>query len=92
MATKKSFKTEMGRQPKSTAAASYISVPVAEGDAETKSKRLNLLIKPSTQLAISKIAVMRRKSTNELINNILEDYAQANSDLIDKYDATFEEV
>ena len=60
----------------------------AEGE-ETKSKRLNLLIKPSTHQKISKIAVMKRVSTNELINSVLEEYATNNQDKIKAYNATF---
>lgn len=57
---------------------------------ETKSKRLNLLVKPSLHKDIEKIAAMKRTSTNNIINILLERYAEENQDLIDKYNEIFE--
>ena len=90
MATKKSFKADMAQQ--STVAASYISAPpAAEDEKELKTKRLNLLIKPTVHERIEKIAVMQRKSVNELVNNVLEAYAEDKANLVAKYNATFNE-
>lgn len=92
MASKKSFITEMSKG--SGAAASYITASqeaVTAADRECKSKRLNLLIKPTTHADINKIAVMMRISVNELINKVLEGYAADHADLIQKYDKTFDE-
>lgn len=58
---------------------------------ETKTKRLNLLMLPSVCDDITKIAAMKRLSTNELINNILQDYAKDNAELIEKYIEVFGE-
>ena len=41
---------------------------------ETKSKRLQLLIKPSTHEKLKSIADQKNISVNELINKILENY------------------
>jgi len=41
---------------------------------ENKSRRLQLLIKPSTHNAISEIAQMNDTSINDTINTILENY------------------
>lgn len=95
---KKSFKntsTEVRANP----ALSFITEPQTDRKepersraGETKSKRLNLLIKPSIAKDIEKIATMKRVSTNELINTVLEDYRNANSELLEKYNTTFEGV
>lgn len=58
---------------------------------ETKTKRLNLLMLPSVCDSIGKIAAMKRTSTNELINSILQDYIKENEELINKYDEVFGE-
>lgn len=41
---------------------------------ETKSKRVQLLIKPSTHEKLKSIAIEKNISVNELINNILESH------------------
>ena len=41
---------------------------------ETKSRRLQLLIRPSTYKALSKEARKKRKSVNEIANRIFEEY------------------
>lgn len=91
MASKKSFKTEMGKG--SGAAASYITsaqdAVISEVN-ELKSKRVNLLIKPSIYEDTAKIATMKRVSVNELINIALEAYAADHKELITKYDMTFD--
>lgn len=43
---------------------------------ETKSKRLQLLIRPTTDKALAKEAKKRRISKNELINRILEEHTK----------------
>jgi predicted HicB family RNase H-like nuclease len=87
MATKKSFKAGMQAQ----AAVSYITE--AEDQAqpveELKSKRVNLLLKPSIHERCNKIAYMSKVSFNDLVNKALEEYAQAHGDLVTKYDDTF---
>jgi hypothetical protein len=56
---------------------------------ETKTKRLNLLMLPSVCESIGKIATMKRCSTNELINSILQEYIEDNQELLQKYDDVF---
>lgn len=100
MARGKSFKGAM-EQAEQSAAYSFITQTQEQREQlttagpgtgeETKSKRLNLLIKPSTHKKITKIATMQRISVNELINNVLEDYAAAHKDKIEAYNTTFGE-
>ena len=88
MASKKTFKSEM--QAGSPAAASYISGAQPEG-VEHKSKRLNLLLKPSIFTGIDKIRTMKRVSFNEAVNQALSEYVAAHADLIARYDETFKD-
>lgn len=93
MARGKTFKGAM-EQIEQTAALSFITQTQEEREqreVETKSKRLNLLIRPSVHRNIGKIATMQRMSLNELINKVLEDYAADNADKITAYNATFGE-
>lgn len=100
MAKGKSFKTAMG-QAQQSAALSFITQSQDERERltvgtdatadERKSKRLNLLIKPSTHKDMSKIATMQRVSLNELINSVLEDYTERHADKVEVYNATFGE-
>lgn len=79
---------------KTAPALSFISevdTPTADNGREIKSKRLNLLIKPTLYRNIEKIATMERISTNELINRVLEQYAREQAEVIAKYDTTFTE-
>ncbi len=58
---------------------------------ETKSKRFSLLLRPSILTALNKIARMENNSTTDIINTVLEDYVQAQSTLIEKYETLFDE-
>ena len=60
--------------------------------AETKSRRLNLLMFPSVAEDLEKIAVMKHTSLNNLINEILRDYAADHSRIVEGYNKVFEEV
>lgn len=64
---------------------------IRQKDFETKSARLNLLIKPSTKKSLGKLAALDRISTNELINRVLEKYTKLNSKNIDRYDEFYKE-
>ena len=84
----------------STAALSFISrtqdeqeeLELSAGNGEeTKSKRLNLLIKPSLHRNMSKIAAMERVSLNQLINTVLDEYQQIHKDKIEAYNKIFGE-
>lgn len=57
--------------------------------AESKSKRLNLLVYPGVYEDLSKVATMKRTSVNDLINTILKEYTEAEADTITKYDSVF---
>lgn len=91
---KKSFKTAVAKE---NPAVSYISAPEVQPEirssveAETKSKRLNLLIRPSVYRQIEKIAAMQRTSPNDLINTILAEYADRERDTVEKYNDIFGE-
>lgn len=90
---KKTFKTAEGK-PATNAAMSFISATQrseAEEVTETKSKRYNLLLKPSLHEDLEKIATMQRISVNEAVNRALKAYRDTHSDLIDKFDKTFTE-
>lgn len=56
---------------------------------EAKSRRVQLLIKPSLYDAMEKIAYMRRQSKNDLINDLISELAEKEQDSIEKYDAMF---
>lgn len=56
---------------------------------ETKSKRLNLLVKPSVLDQFKKIATMEQTSTNDLINQVMENYVSDNKEKIELYDKVF---
>ena len=61
-----------------------------KSDSETKSKRLNLLIKPSTYEAIDKIVYVNRlDSVNSLVNEMLEKYIIDHADDVKRYDDFF---
>lgn len=99
MAKAKSFKGAM-ESTESTAALSFISrtqdeqeeLELSAGNGEeTKSKRLNLLIKPSLHRNMSKIAAMERVSLNQLINTVLDEYQQIHKDKIEAYNKIFGE-
>ena len=90
---KKTFKGTV-EHIKTAPALSFISeigTPTADDGREIKSKRLNLLIKPTLYKNIEKVATMERISTNELINRVLEQYSKDKSELIAKYNETFSE-
>lgn len=58
-------------------------------DEETKSKRLNLLVKPSVYEQFKKVATMQQDSVNNLINNIMENVVEENQEQIELYDKVF---
>ncbi|NCC64088.1 MAG: toxin-antitoxin system HicB family antitoxin [Spirochaetia bacterium] len=58
--------------------------------AETKSKRLNLLIQPSLHENLVRISKINQVSLNELINQVLKDHEQKNQAAIAKYKKIWE--
>lgn len=93
---KKSFKKEI--KNRETPAGNLLlksraksEIQKKQKDFETKSARLNLLIKPSIKKSIGKLATLERVSTNQLINRVLEKYVKVNLKNIDRYDKFYEE-
>ena len=85
---KKTFSTELAQTAPTPTAEAYIT---PEEEQENKSKRLNLLIRPTLHRDLGKLSVMERVSTNELINRVLADYIEQNREKIQKYDEIFGE-
>jgi len=56
---------------------------------ETKSRRVNLMITPSSYRDIVKIAVMNQVRPNEQMGRAINECIERNRDLIEKYDKTF---
>lgn len=56
---------------------------------ETKSKRLNLLVKPSLLADFKKLATMNETSVNDLLNQIMQEYVADNQDTIEIYNDVF---
>lgn len=63
-------------QQETTPAADPAGQEPKAPEQETKSARLQLLIRPSTNKALAKEAKRRRISKNELINQILEEHTK----------------
>ena len=71
-------------------AESYITKTEAgEPKKEIKSRRTQLMLRPSAYKHMRMIADMRRTSVNEVINTALEDYAAAHMDEVERYKATW---
>lgn len=93
--SKKSFKPS-AEEVKSNPALSYFTEPEQEAEStrpikEIKSRRYNLLIRPSLLKDLKKIATMKRTSVNDLINTTLEAYTGQETAAIEKYNITFTE-
>lgn len=58
---------------------------------ETKSKRVQLLIKPSLYENLEKVAYLRRQSKNDLINELIANLISEEQDSIERYDNMFGE-
>lgn len=78
---------ESMQQEKPTKAANVEkkASPSMGPERERKTKRLNLLLQPSTLEVLSKIAYMKQQSVNDLINSLLRDYVRENKNLSDQY-------
>ncbi|NTW84338.1 MAG: hypothetical protein HGB36_13430 [Chlorobiaceae bacterium] len=59
---------------------------------EPKSKRLNLLIRPSLMNDFKKIAYMRHLSINGLINKLIAEYVSKHAALVEEYDSVFKDM
>lgn len=58
---------------------------------ETKSKRIQVLIRPSVWERLQKIAYMERHSFNDLLNEICERYAEQEAEQVTRYDEIYGE-
>lgn len=58
-------------------------------DTETKSKRLNLLVKPSVYEDFRKIATMEQESVNGLLNLLMEEVVNENKEQIELFNKVF---
>ncbi len=56
---------------------------------ERKTKRLNLVMKPTLLVDINKIATMKQTSVNDLINTILDNYIEQEAATIERYNKVF---
>lgn len=89
---KKDFKSKL--MTDSPAAAFFTGQPMEpqrpeNPGRETKSVRVNLLLKPSTKAGIEKLATLDRSSMNALINDVLEAYLQDRSTDLERYENIF---
>jgi hypothetical protein len=58
---------------------------------ETKSKRLNLLVRPGVLKQFAKIAYMQQSSVNDLINRLISEYNDKEAATIRQYDRLFKD-
>lgn len=92
--SKKSFKNIPSAD---SAALSYISAPIQQpenmpGDElEKKTRRLNLLVRPSIYRQFEKVAAMKRTTPNDLINTLMLECVERERETIEKFNATFGE-
>lgn len=56
---------------------------------EYKTRRGNIIMRPSTWKAISKILAVNGMSFNNLVSELLEDYAQKNVESINYYNQKY---
>lgn len=56
-----------------------------KSDGETRSKRTNVLFKPSTFNDLQELAALQSTSMNSIINDLVIQYIAANQDNLDKY-------
>lgn len=94
MMAKKDFKSKlMTGSPAAAFFTGQAAEPQQPADParETKSVRVNLLLKPSTKAGIEKLAALDRSSMNALINDVLETYLQDREADLERYESFFEQ-
>lgn len=95
MASKKGMFIDANKPANTTPASQLLArannTTDASEDKETKSIRLNLLIKPSTKKDLEKLATVDRTSINDLINRALEEYITTRAEDIAKYNSFYGE-
>ena len=99
MATKKGF-TDTLQAEKEAAAAAFMSqteTDRAEGQnaaktkKERKSERLNLTITPSNKEDLIIMSHIERRSINQIIDNLVDEYLEANQEKISAYRKLFQD-
>lgn len=97
MASKKGAFKEIQKDveaKKKSPAMAFISDPEAleaEKAKKTKTSRMNIMLYPETREKLEKIAYVRRTSANNLLNEIIEEYAAEHKTELAKYDKFFSE-
>lgn len=81
-------KTFKAAEPQHSPAESYIS---GEQPKELKTRRAQFVLKPSIVTDLKKIAVITRRSMNETVCDILEEYIKEHQAEVQKYNDTFGE-
>ncbi|HHE32552.1 MAG TPA: hypothetical protein ENL07_07990 [Chlorobaculum parvum] len=90
--TGNTYSTDKENQTQEThSSALTINPPSAGKQKETKSKRLNLLIRPSLLKEFAKIAYMQQTSVNDLINQLIAEHVGKKSETIAEYDRLFKD-
>ena len=81
-------KTFKAAEPQHSPAESYIS---GEQPKELKTRRAQFVLKPSIVTDLKKIAVITRRSMNETVCDISEEYIKEHQAEVQKYNDTFGE-
>lgn len=99
MATKKGF-TETLQAEKEAAAAAFMSQTgtdqpegqdTAKKKKERKSERLNLTITPSNKEDLVIMSHIERRSINQIIDSLVDEYLEANQEKISAYRELFQD-
>ena len=53
---------------------------------ETKSRRMNMLFRPTSYAEFQKLAIIKQTSANDLMNTIVENVIEENADVLEAYD------
>lgn len=60
--------------------------PKSKDQKNVKSERISIIVKPKTKDRITKIAYMQQNSTNNLIQEILDNYTEKHTKEVKQYD------
>lgn len=53
---------------------------------ETKSRRMNMLFRPTSYAEFQKLAIIKQTSANDLMNTIVENVIEENAEVLEAYD------
>ena len=53
---------------------------------ETKSRRMNMLFRPTSYAEFQKLAIIKQTSANDLMNTVVENVIEENADVLEAYD------